>query len=122
MKTRLLLLACVCGALAWAADATGKWTADMPGRGGESRQMTMNLKADGDKLTGTVSGRMGDTEISDGKVAGDQISFAVVREFNGNSIKLLYTGKVAGDEIHFTVKRDGTDAAGREFTAKRAAD
>ena len=50
---------------------------------------------------------MGDTDISNGKVDGDTVSFDVVREFNGNSMTLHYTGKVAGDEIHFTVAREG---------------
>ncbi len=120
MKTmRLIFLALLCGVIALAADVNGKWSAEMPGRGGNSRQMIMTLKADGATLTGTVSGPRGDTDIQDGKVDGDNISFSVVREFNGNSFKLNYSGKVNGDEIHFTVSREGGNAAGREFTAKR---
>ncbi len=116
---RVFVLALLCGAIVLAADATGKWSAEMPGRGGSSREMILNLKVNGDALTGTISGPRGDSDLQDGKVNGDDISFSVVREFNGNSFKLLYTGKVSGDEIHFTVSRDGGNAAGREFTAKR---
>jgi hypothetical protein len=40
-----------------AADITGKWVAEQPGRnGGPPRQTTFNLKADGATLTGTVTG------------------------------------------------------------------
>jgi hypothetical protein len=92
----------------------------MAGRNGQKREVTMNLKADGDKLTGSVGGRMGDTDISNGKVDGDTVSFDVVREFNGNSMTLHYTGKVAGDEIHFTVGREGGEGRNMEFTATRA--
>jgi hypothetical protein len=116
---RLIFLTLLFAAVALAADVTGKWSAEMPGRGGNSRQMVITLKAEGNALTGTVSGPRGDTDIQDGKIDGENISFSVVREFNGNSFKLNYTGKVSGDEIHFKVSREGGNAAGREFTAKR---
>mgnify|MGYP001547868497 FL=1 len=122
MKTRLALLGCLLAVAAWAADVSGKWTAQMPGRGGDTREVTFDLKADGAALTGTVSNpRGGATDISDGKVDGETVSFSVVREFNGNQIKMNYTGKVEGDEIHFKVERDGGQGRSREFTAKRAA-
>ncbi len=106
-----------------AADATGKWTAEMPGRGGDTMTVTMNLKEDGAKLTGTVSGRMGDTEISEGKIDGQDVSFVVVREFNDNKIKQVYKGKLNGDTIHFAMTMEGGPMAGRparEFDAKRS--
>lgn len=117
---RVALVGCLLAAMTWAADVTGKWTGEMAGRNGQKREVSLNLKADGDKLTGSMGGRMGDTDISDGKIDGDNISFDVVREFNGNSMKLHYTGKVSGDEIHFTVTREGGEGQGMEFTAKRA--
>ncbi len=107
-------------AMAWAADISGKWVAQVPGRGGQTRETTFNFKADGTKLTGTVSGMQGDNPISDGKIDGDNISFTVVNSFNGNEVKLLYKGKVAGDEIKFTRTRDGGTQPPQEFTAKRA--
>lgn len=125
MKIRLLLGLCLVSLACFAADVTGKWTAEMPGRGGQTQQMTINLKADGNTLTGTVGGPRGDTDISDGKIDGDTITFSVVREFNGNSMKMNYTGKVSGDTIQFKVEREGGQArpgrgGPREFTAKRS--
>src|SRR5499433_1760040 len=105
--------------LAWAADVNGKWTAQVPGRGGQTRETTFNFKADGSKLTGTVSGMQGDNPISDGKVSGDEISFSVNVSFNGQDVKLLYKGKVSGDEIKFVRTREGGNNPGQEFTAKR---
>jgi hypothetical protein len=109
-----------------AADPSGKWAASMPGRGGNPMNITFNLKADGDKLTGTVSSMRGDTDISDGKVDGDKIMFSVVREFNGNQMKQNYTGTLDGDTIHFSVVREGGNANGpagsggaRTFDAKK---
>jgi hypothetical protein len=112
----LLLLAAVA---VFAADVSGKWVAQMPGRGGETREATFTFKVDGDQLTGSVSGRRGDMPISDGKIDGDDISFTQVMEFNGNQMKLIYKGKVSGDEIKFNRQREGGERS-VEFTAKRA--
>lgn len=119
---RLVLPSLLATVALWAADPTGKWTAEMQGRNGNTMTVTMNLKADGDKLTGTVSGRMGDTEISDGKVDGDNISFTVVREFNGNQFKQNYQGKLDGDTIHFKMTMEGGMGGGqpRSFDAHRS--
>ena len=105
----------------FAADPTGKWAASMPGRNGETMSTTFNLKADGDKLTGSVVGARGETDISDGKVNGDTVTFSVVREFNANSIKMNYTGVMEGDTIHFTMTREGGNGRGgeRKFDAKK---
>lgn len=123
MKKRVVFLS-VCFvfaalSLVWAADVDGKWTAQVPGRGGQTREQTFTFKAEGEKLTGTVSGMQGDNPISDGKISGDEISFAVKLNIQGNEITLLYKGKVSGDEIKMTRTRQGGDQPGQEFTAKK---
>ena len=125
MKYRVVILAAivVLGAVTAAlaqGGVDGKWVAQVPGRGGQTRETTFTFKADGGKLTGTVSGMQGEAPISDGKVNGSEISFTQTIEVQGNSIKLLYTGKVTGDEMKMTRKRDGGDQPATEFTAKRA--
>lgn len=115
----LLTITALFAGAALAADVTGKWTAQVPGRNGQTREMTIELKADGAALTGTVSGMRGQANpISEGKVTGDEISFVVAIERNGNTMKQTYTGKVAGDEIK--MKRQGQRGEPVEFTAKRA--
>ena len=122
MRQRLSMLA---AALAFAvaslsaADVTGKWTAQVAGRDGQTREQTFTFKVDGEKLTGTISGMMGgaEAEIKDGTVKGDDIAFNVVRNFQGQDVKINYKGKVAGAEIKFTLQREGGEP--REFTAKR---
>ena len=115
----ILTAALLCTMTASAADATGKWTGQMPTRNGETRDTTFDLKADGAKLTGTMSGPQGAIEISDGTVSGDDIAFKVKLEFNGNSFVLLFKGKVSGDQIQFTRGREGADQT-QQFTAKKA--
>ena len=104
---------------AFAADVSGKWVAQVPGRNGQTREVTFNLKADGGSLTGSVTTMRGDSPISDGKIDGDNISFTQTLERNGNSMKLIYKGKISGDEIKFTRQREGGEGQGAEFTAKR---
>lgn len=102
-----------------AADVSGKWVAQVPGRDGQTRETTFVLKQEGDRLTGSVSGRQGAmTPIADGKVSGDTVTFTSTMERGGNTIKWTYTGKVAGSEIQF--KREGGQGQAREFVAKRA--
>jgi len=122
MKARLSLLVAglsVFVTVAQAADVTGTWVAQVPGRGGETRETTFNFKVDGEHLTGTMSGRQGDVALSDGKIKGDELSFNVAMSFQGNDVKFAYKGKVSGDEIQFTRQREGSDRS-QEFSAKRA--
>ncbi|HEY2146472.1 MAG TPA: hypothetical protein VGH32_00955 [Pirellulales bacterium] len=96
---------------------TWKWTQMF---GNNSREVTLKLKQDGDKVTGTISGRNADTEISDGSYKDGTVSFSVVREVNGNKITTKYNGKVSGDTIKGKVEgeRNG-QAFSRDWEAKR---
>ena len=102
-----------------AADVAGKWTGNMPTRDGQSREVTFDFKASGDKLSGTMSGPQGGIDITDGKISGGDISFKVSFDAGGNAIVLLFKGTVSGDQIKFTRKREGADQT-QEFTAKKA--
>ena len=92
----------------------------MTTQGGQTRETTLKLKLDGEKLTGSVSGRNGDTAIEDAKIKGEEISFSVTREFNGNKFTAKYNGKLSGDSIKGKVEteRDG-EKRSRDWEAKR---
>jgi hypothetical protein len=114
MKKRVVLL-CALFALsslvALAADVTGKWTSEAMGKGGPQ---TFTFKQDGAALTGTVQGGRGPAgEIKNGKVDGDNVSFEVTREFNGNSMTIKYSGTVSGSSLKLSV---GTARGQREVT------
>jgi hypothetical protein len=127
VTTLLLVVACV----ALAADVSGKWTYQQPGRnGGDPIAVTITLKADGAKLTGTVPGfaRGGapgtPTEITNGKVDGDKIYFEVKRAGrDGNEMITKYEGTMAGDELKLTVTRPamggGDPPPPAQYAAKR---
>jgi hypothetical protein len=102
------------------ATGTWKWTIN---RGGEDVEMTLKLKQEGDKLTGTFVGPDGqETEIKDASVKGSDIKFKIEREFNGNKFVINYAGKVDGDTIkgERKIERDG-ETQTREWEAKRTA-
>jgi hypothetical protein len=110
-----------------AADITGTWVWSTPGRdGGEPRKSTLKLKVEGEKLTGKLStparqgGEARETEITEGKVKADEVSFTVVREFNGNKMTSKYSGKVAGDVLKGKIEfeRNG-EKQSRDWEAKR---
>lgn len=112
------------------ADPTGTWSWTRPGRnGGADVKVTLKLKAEGDKLTGKITspGRQGgdpvETEIKDGKIKGDEVSFTVTREFNGNTMTQKYNGKVSADAIKGKIEftRNG-ETQSRDWEAKRGAD
>lgn len=104
------------------ADATGTWKWSFTGQDGTVRDTTLKLKVDGDKVTGSVSGRNGDTEIEKGKLSGDEISFQVTRDFNGTKFTAKYKGKISGDAIKgkMEFERDG-ETTSRDWEAKREA-
>ncbi len=139
----VVLLALV--AVAVAADSiTGKWVYEMPafGRGGGGggaapagppRMVTMDLKADGMKLTGTVTTPGyafggGDppppttTAIANGKVDGNNFSFEVTRTTQMGEMTTKYEGSVNGAEMKLKTTSpgfQGGDPRVSELTAKK---
>jgi hypothetical protein len=104
-------------------EITGTWKSSFTNQDGAVRETTIKLKAEGEKVTGTVSGRNNtETAIEEGKVKDDEVSFKVTREFNGNKITTKYTGKVSGDSIKgkSETERDGQPRS-RDWVAKREA-
>ena len=116
----LTLLAGLMVSSAFAADVTGKWTAEMRGRQGNTQEVTFNFKADGDKLTGSMTTPRGEIDIQDGKIDGDNISFNQTFERGGNSMTFVYKGQVKGDTIEFTREMQGGQGRTQTFTAKKA--
>src|SRR5262245_5736926 len=112
MTKKLLFVTTILLAVAFvaaAADVTGKWTFEQAGRGGGNPvTVTLTLKADGGKLTGNVSrpGRDGNamvSEIKDGKVDGNNVTFKVEQSFGGNTTTSDYSGTLDGDTLKLKI-------------------
>ena len=59
---------------AMAADIDGKWTGQVQTQQGTA-DVTFVFKADGEKLTGTMTNQLGEAQISDGSIKGDAVAF-----------------------------------------------
>jgi hypothetical protein len=117
-KLALAFLVVTFGAVtALAADVSGKWTGTLETPRG-TQNISFDFHVDGSSLTGKVTTPRGESDISDGKIDGDNISFTQAVSFNGNDFKINYTGKIDGDQIKFT--RTMGDRPAVEFTATRA--
>ncbi len=97
--TKILTMAALLVVAASAADISGNWKGTAEGPNG-AIERSFVFKQDGTKLTGeTTSEYLGKSVINDGKVEGDDISFTITANFNGEERKLAYKGKISGDEI-----------------------
>jgi hypothetical protein len=109
-------LACV-----YAADIAGKWNAEFDSQVGVQKYV-FEFKVDGSKLTGkaisNIAGANASTEIQEGTINGNEISFIENLNYQGMELRIAYKGTVSGDEIKFA--RTVGDAGGEQFVAKRA--
>ena len=88
-----------------ASNIDGKWTGKVPGMDGGEIELTYVFKVDGEKLTGTISSEMGEVEISEGKVNGDEFEY----KLDIQGMVMNTKGKVDGDEITLTTSSDWGD-------------
>lgn len=103
-----------------ADDPTGtwKWTTT---RNNQTREQTLKLKLEGDKLTGSMPGRNNqDTAIENATFKDGEIAFTVTREFNNQKFVQKYKGKLSGDTIKGKIEteRDGQTQS-RDWEAKK---
>ena len=108
---------------AFAADkvgAAGKWKWSYE-RGEGTVETTLTLKQDGEKLSGSITGRNNtETAIEDGKIKDGEVSFKVTRERNGTKYTMTYKGKVSDDVIKGSIESErGGEKRTREWEAKR---
>jgi opacity protein-like surface antigen len=101
MRTVLigLLAAFALSSAAMAADVnvTGQWvmTVETPaGRGNP----TFELKQDGDKVTGTYSGALGQAPVT-GTVKGDELTLNIQIDAAGQQMVVVYSGKIEGNAV-----------------------
>ena len=91
----------------WAANVSGIWTGQIVDRNGDPQDLSFRFIQSGDTLTGKMYGDNESTAIADCKLAGNQITFSVTNELNGQSSKFIYTGTINGDEMEVTRERVG---------------
>jgi len=107
---------------ALAADPNGTWTWTVTTQSGQEFDLAVELKQDGEKLTGLFLLPFGDEgiEIKEGTFKDDEVAFSVEIERGGNVRKMNFKGKVEGDTIKGTSERerDG-EVRSRDWEATR---
>jgi hypothetical protein len=99
---------------------TWKYTAEV---NGQSIEVTIKLKLEGDQLTGTVSARDMETKIEDAKYQDGDVSFKANFEREGQKLTVKYKGKIEGDTFKAKREVEGNgQTMVREFEAKRSKD
>ena len=117
--TLILGLLAIPGAAVAQNPVDGKWVGEIQGGRGP-QPVTLTLKADAGKLTGTVlGGRGGEITIDEGTIAGNALKFKTKQQGRGGEVVYSWTGTVKGDEIAFSRMAEGGQGQAQEFVAKR---
>jgi hypothetical protein len=88
-------------------DVNGTWTWAMQRQNGAGRQVTLTIKQDGEKVTGTISNNFGgDSDIEEGTFKDGEVTFKTTRTRGGMEIVTTYKGKLQGDTIKGKVETE----------------
>jgi hypothetical protein len=96
-------------------DVSGTWDTSIETPQG-ARTMTSTFKQDGEKLSGTQAGEMGETPLQ-GTIKGADVAFAIVIDMQGQQLTISYAGKVDGETMSGTVEIGSFGSS--TWTAKR---
>ncbi len=95
-------------------NLTGTWSALV--NLGEEKTLSLNLRQEGDRLSGSIQGPLGAGEISNGST-GNEIRFTVVLNIENQTREATFVGTATGNEIRGSVTVEGR--APGTFTATR---
>jgi hypothetical protein len=119
---RILSILAAFSLTAFAAGIDGKWSGEnkvTTKKGEQTITSTLEVKSDGDKLTGTLTmgggRRARPTELKDGKISGDKVTFSTTMQTKQGERTVQWEGVVSGDELKLT--RQG--GRGMGLTLKR---
>ncbi len=94
------------------AMASGAWTLKIKSEEGREETATLTLQQEGTRLTGSLQGDMGATQISGGSVdASGNMRFTAPVTFGGQTTEAVFTGKLTGNQMSGTVQTVGRSPA-----------
>ena len=97
---------------------TGTWTVNI-NLGQTDRSITLNLRQEGDRLTGSISGPLGAGEISNASTtSAGEVRFTVPVNVEGQTSEATFAGTFANNEIRGSVTIVGSSPG--TFTATRS--
>src|SRR5215471_15818372 len=103
---RFRFLLCL-AASASAADLSGNWVIAQPNTSdGTFRKTYLNLKQEGDRITGTVRTTQFYYNTVESKPAGDGFLLTASMLDGGSPRRATYTVRLVGDELHVSNRRN----------------
>ena len=113
---RILLALAALAASLPAADLSGIWVGQYPGRNNEPIDIAFQFQHKGEVLSGKLYGDFKSMRIVEGKVTGDEVNFVVLAEEQaGNQInetRMRFTGTFKDGELELTRERETSRNAG----------
>jgi hypothetical protein len=97
----------------FASDLSGTWNAQVT-LGDQTGTPTLVLKQNGEKLTGTYSGALGEAPLT-GTVKGKEVTI----DFEASGVKVRYAGKLDSEEKKIEGTVDYGGQASGTFTATK---
>jgi hypothetical protein len=94
LGTTLVLLIAAMSAAAQSASVTGSWDVTIDSPQGQ-RMVVMVIKKEGEKLTGAMKSPQGERPLDSVTLKGDEITFVMTREVQGQAMVMTYKGTVA---------------------------
>lgn len=98
-------------------NVTGKWTMTLEMSMGTANP-SLDLKQDGEKVTGTYTGRYGSFDLQ-GTLKGDVIQFSFVMGAEGQQVTMAFSGKVSEDGESMKGTADLGEMGEANWSAKR---
>jgi hypothetical protein len=91
------------------SNLSGSWQMTWAGPNGNQRQVTMQIKQDGKKLSGTLQGERGSAPLK-GTCEGNQVSFSMKMRKR----QVSFTGTVSGNKMSGTTEQGASWSATRQ--------
>ena len=82
---------------AWAADVSGTWLMTVETQAGTGNP-TFTLKQDGEKVTGTYKGQLGEAPVT-GTIKGNALALSYKISAQGTDLEVKYIGTVDGKNV-----------------------
>ncbi|MGQ0540805.1 MAG: S9 family peptidase [Blastocatellia bacterium] len=89
-----------------AADVTGVWNL-LVDAGGQTVDVALDLKQDGNAVTGSMNSTVGGGTVDKGKVAGKTVKATIKADVQGQATDLELEGTIDGDKITGTITAHG---------------
>ena len=102
-----------------AANVNGKWNLTVEAQG-QQLPVTLMLKQDGGKVSGSLDSMMGKGDISEAKVNGNKFVGTAKTQIQGQAMDLVINGTINGDSMKGTITLPIPGAPPLSFTGTKA--